>query len=132
MYSNSRNQTSEINKKNYYLDQFKFQLELFFFPFADNPSLNDIPKTVLRPTVSVSGPSLIPLTVSEMEADEEPSSPVSSSLHMSGGGVYTTDSFYCKCFDFFKFLHFVYFFSIMFYTRVRVKPRICKRRGISF
>merc|ERR1712131_42557 len=60
----------------------------------NNPSLNDIPKTVLRPTVSVSGPSLIPLTVSEMEADEEPSSPVSSSLHMSGGGVYTTDSFY--------------------------------------
>merc|ERR1719422_2945291 len=60
----------------------------------NNLSLNDIPKTVLRPTVSVSGPSLIPLTVSEMEADEEPSSPVSSSLHMSGGGVYTTDSFY--------------------------------------
>jgi len=60
----------------------------------NNPSLNDIPKTVLRPTVSVSGPSLIPLTVSEMEADEETSSPVSSSLHMSGGGVYTTDSFY--------------------------------------
>merc|ERR1711988_1380203 len=60
----------------------------------NNPSLNDIPKTVLRPTVSVSGPSLIPLTVSEMEADEEPSSPVSSSLHMSGGGVYTTESFY--------------------------------------
>merc|ERR1712198_802213 len=60
----------------------------------NNPSLNDIPKTVLRPTVSVSGPSLIPLTVSEMEADEDTSSPVSSSLHMSGGGVYTTDSFY--------------------------------------
>jgi len=59
-----------------------------------NPSLSDIPKTVLRPTINVSGPSLIPLTVSEMETDEETSAAGSSSLHMSGGGVYTTDSFY--------------------------------------
>ena len=57
---------------------------------------DDIPKTVFKPSSSSSSrvPSLIPLTVSEI--DETESKLASQSLHMSGGGVYTTDSFFCK------------------------------------
>merc|ERR1712107_809617 len=43
------------------------------------------------------GPSLIPITVSEIdnqESSREKKKCPSSTLHMSGGGVYTTDSFY--------------------------------------
>merc|ERR1711983_204270 len=55
---------------------------------------DDIPKTVLKPSSSYSSrvPSLIPLTVAEI--DETESKLASQSLHMSGGGVYTTDSFF--------------------------------------
>lgn len=55
---------------------------------------DDIPKTVFKPSSSSSSrvPSLIPLTVSEI--DETESKLASQSLHMSGGGVYTTDSFF--------------------------------------
>jgi len=55
---------------------------------------DDIPKTVFKPLSSSSSrvPSLIPLTVSEI--DETESKLTSQSLHMSGGGVYTTDSFF--------------------------------------
>ena len=57
---------------------------------------DDIPKTVFKPSSSSFSrvPSLIPLTVSEI--DETESKLASQSLHMSGGGVYTTDSFFCK------------------------------------
>ena len=56
---------------------------------------DDIPKTVYKPSSSSSRvPSLIPLTVSEI--DETETKLASQSLHMSGGGVYTTDSFYRK------------------------------------
>jgi hypothetical protein len=57
---------------------------------------DDIPKTVFKPSSSSSSkvPSLIPLTVSEI--DETESKLTSQSLHMSGGGVYTTDSFFRK------------------------------------
>ena len=56
----------------------------------------EIPKTVFKPSSSPSSkvPSLIPLTVSEI--DETESKLASQSLHMSGGGVYTTDSFFSK------------------------------------
>jgi len=55
---------------------------------------DEIPKTVSKPSSSSSGgPSLIPLTVSEIDTETE-SKLSSQSLHMSGGGVYTTDSFY--------------------------------------
>ena len=57
----------------------------------------EIPKTVFKPSSSSPSkvPSLIPLTVSEI--DETESKLASQSLHMSGGGVYTTDSFFSKC-----------------------------------
>lgn len=55
---------------------------------------DEIPKTVFKPSTSFSSrvPSLIPLTVAEI--DETESKLASQSLHMSGGGVYTTDSFF--------------------------------------
>jgi len=58
----------------------------------------DIPKSgttksvVAAATTSKAVPALIPLTVSEFGGELPASSP--STLHMSGGGVYTTDSYY--------------------------------------
>merc|ERR1711953_1526245 len=58
----------------------------------------DIPKSgatksvVAAATSSKAVPALIPLTVSEFGGELPASSP--STLHMSGGGVYTTDSYY--------------------------------------
>merc|ERR1712087_1102943 len=58
----------------------------------------DIPRSgatksvVAAATSSKAVPALIPLTVSEFGGELPASSP--STLHMSGGGVYTTDSYY--------------------------------------
>merc|ERR1712126_121512 len=54
-----------------------------------------IPKTISLSPVPAVGPSLIPLTVTEiLDNDGNPGSGSGpSTLHMSGGGVYTTDSF---------------------------------------
>jgi len=54
-----------------------------------------IPKTISLSPVPAAGPSLIPLTVTEiLDNDGNPGSGSGpSTLHMSGGGVYTTDSF---------------------------------------
>merc|ERR1711902_318998 len=54
-----------------------------------------IPKTISLSPVPVAGPSLIPLTVTEILDNDGHSGSSSgpSTLHMSGGGVYTTDSF---------------------------------------
>merc|ERR1712088_1191448 len=58
----------------------------------------DIPKSGATKSVVAAAPSskavpaLIPLTVSEFGGELPASSP--STLHMSGGGVYTTDSYY--------------------------------------
>ena len=59
---------------------------------------DSIPKTITLSPVPAPGPSLIPLTVTEILDNDEHSGSGSgpSTLHMSGGGVYTTDSFLGK------------------------------------
>merc|ERR1719225_1420455 len=59
------------------------------------PKRGDKKSVVVSATTSKAVPALIPLTVSEF--GERPCSINSpSTLHMSGGGVYTTDSYYRK------------------------------------
>ena len=84
---------------------------------------DDIPKTVFKPSSSSSSkvPSLIPLTVSEI--DETESKLTSQSLHMSGGGVYTTDSFFCKYED----TTYIHYWS----SRERNKT-VCKRANVRY
>merc|ERR1711923_184972 len=52
-----------------------------------------IPKTISLSPVPAVGPSLIPLTVTEILDNEGNPGSGPSTLHMRGGGVYTTDSF---------------------------------------
>merc|ERR1711902_378959 len=54
---------------------------------------DSIPKTISLSPVPALGPSLIPLTVTEILDNDGHSGSGPSTLHMSGGGVYTTDSF---------------------------------------
>merc|ERR1712079_599579 len=54
---------------------------------------DSIPKTIFLSPVPAAGPSLIPLTVTEILDNDGHSGSGPSTLHMSGGGVYTTDSF---------------------------------------
>merc|ERR1711881_336460 len=53
-----------------------------------------VDKRTTATTASKAVPALIPLTVSEFGERPPVNSP--STLHMSGGGVYTTDSYYRK------------------------------------
>lgn len=61
-----------------------------------------LPKTINLSSspVPAPGPSMIPLTVTEILDNDGLSGSGTSTLHMSGGGVYTTDSFLGKWFSF--------------------------------